>query len=698
MKERSTYTHFFYVEEIDCFIVSFIKRYYKQNVEKNMYIDTENNDFLDSPFVSEDVIEQQFIFDKIIGARHLYFGEIMASSQSNDRFVSIALSNTIQENQVKNESYTLFLEFMKTFCNENSAFLQKNYSLIPSRVAYWIKPEIAPDAVNLENYKLDTFSGAGIFYNRFLKESKARKNPTEETDNSELEINYKFIQSRINKVDLHHVPVMFSAIKDMKYTYATIFCHCGHKIEKQCELNIANLSSYTYIKLDEICPKCGNHIDQQNHLTHEQSNNCSANIMWMEKLGEEKVVARYGSVNLGISDDELSITVFENIRVILTPKKMFYYKKTKLDKNEFSLIKSNSKEYRAINYSLINPCCLNTEEELEDIINSTFLVKTGLLHAWGLGDFKDYKINEIGTLSDTSFMAQYYRKPYIELTVKSKLKELTSELMRTTYNSEYKKQTIYEMLDISKNMLKIIRENNLDLSQITLLKRCFNIDSGFNSEMWYDINHIEAYVSIHTISLFLQICEKYQISIKRLLEYLQSCYNHQCIHKVNALNIFNDYLGMASSIGYDLNDKNIKFPNSLKKEHDKASFAYAVVQDEAQKKMFTHNALLFKRYEYEDNDFIVIVPQTADDVVREGQLQRHCVASYVERIRQGETCVCFIRKKNDVETPYYTCEIYHDSIHQVRGYCNCSVKEATLSNFIENWAKKKHLQLDYYSR
>ena len=70
-------------------------------------------------------------------------------------------------------------------------------------------------------------------------------------------------------------------------------------------------------------------------------------------------------------------------------------------------------------------------------------------------------------------------------------------------------------------------------------------------------------------------------------------------------------------------------------------------------------------YEWENAEYAVLVPHCVDDIVKEGCLLRHCVGTpdregryrYLERIEDNESYIMFLRKKSDVDAPWYTMEV-----------------------------------------
>ena len=87
------------------------------------------------------------------------------------------------------------------------------------------------------------------------------------------------------------------------------------------------------------------------------------------------------------------------------------------------------------------------------------------------------------------------------------------------------------------------------------------------------------------------------------------------------------------------------------------------IAKQQQKKMST---LLF-----ENDEFMVIVPTTQEELTAEGQAQRNCVGGYGDKIADGWRNVVFIRRKADPNKPYITCDILDDgSINQYLIFAN----------------------------
>lgn len=106
----------------------------------------------------------------------------------------------------------------------------------------------------------------------------------------------------------------------------------------------------------------------------------------------------------------------------------------------------------------------------------------------------------------------------------------------------------------------------------------------------------------------------------------------------------------------------------IEKEPQKADFLKQFAEYEGiyeLKKKEIDNALLKKVYQpvqdklaYEDEDFIVKIPTTTDEFYKEAEMQSNCVyRMYLPYVLENKTYVVFVRKKNDINHSFITCEV-----------------------------------------
>jgi len=95
-------------------------------------------------------------------------------------------------------------------------------------------------------------------------------------------------------------------------------------------------------------------------------------------------------------------------------------------------------------------------------------------------------------------------------------------------------------------------------------------------------------------------------------------------------------------------------------------------------------------WNFEDENFIIIVPQTSKDFEEEAKQQSNCVfSSYLNCVINKETNIVFIRKKNNITKSYITCEITNRGlIRQFLFAYNRSIEVDTPEyNFYQNFQK-----------
>ena len=100
-------------------------------------------------------------------------------------------------------------------------------------------------------------------------------------------------------------------------------------------------------------------------------------------------------------------------------------------------------------------------------------------------------------------------------------------------------------------------------------------------------------------------------------------------------------------------------------------------------------------YISDDEAFLIRLPECPEDVVAEGNNLHHCVASYVDRIKNRDTTILFVRKKEAPDESYFTMEVKNDCVLQLRGYCNTTSYSRELRDFIRHWAKTKKIDTRY---
>lgn len=320
-----------------------------------------------------------------------------------------------------------------------------------------------------------------------------------------------------------------------------------------------------------------------------------------------------------------------------------------------------------------------TNEDVVEAIKNSCLKYSGVLESYGLGDERYTKYRSHPNIS---YLLAWYKNPAIEKVLKSNLTNILRDMIKDPelFPNE---NTISKILCVNEKAMHIVKKiGNVTRNDLNAINALFNADNNLTYETFLEFKNAN-----FAPMYLLVLKQKHNVSFKKALEYLQIVYDNQCIEKNDAISIWTDYLSMASALKIDLSDKSRMFPSSLKKEHDVAMFAYRAVKEDVDKALFAEQAKTNAVYEYQYQDLIAIVPKTPEDIVEEATRQRNCLRSYIERVKNGQTVVVFIRKKDEPEKTYVTAEILGGRLTQLKGYCNSNPRNKELMEFVEKWSK-----------
>lgn len=158
-----------------------------------------------------------------------------------------------------------------------------------------------------------------------------------------------------------------------------------------------------------------------------------------------------------------------------------------------------------------------------------------------------------------------------------------------------------------------------------------------------------------------------------------------------ALRDWRDYLVSAKLLGYDMTRRDVCLPKRLAEAHDRATTAVACGKNELLAKAYqTREEALLQQYEFRLDGYLIRVPHTMDEIVREGKTLAHCVGGYAERHMKGAVTILFLRGAAEPDTPLATVEMNGSKLVQVRGDHNdrnAAPARETYAAFLDPWLK-----------
>lgn len=192
------------------------------------------------------------------------------------------------------------------------------------------------------------------------------------------------------------------------------------------------------------------------------------------------------------------------------------------------------------------------------------------------------------------------------------------------------------------------------------------------------------------------------MSLEQAMNYLErqkkESYPGKSIREV--IGQYADYMWMCKKLKKKLGDEMIYKPRELKRRHDEAVEEVKVREAELNAEEYSNRypeaeevlQEIKEKFEYEGEQYFIIVPNRIYDIVCEGRDLHHCVGStdrYFDRMAQHETYICFLRKKEEQDKAFYTIEVEPGgTIRQHRGMFDEEPELEQVKPFLQEWQKE----------
>lgn len=162
---------------------------------------------------------------------------------------------------------------------------------------------------------------------------------------------------------------------------------------------------------------------------------------------------------------------------------------------------------------------------------------------------------------------------------------------------------------------------------------------------------------------FLNLLNVTKMSLLQFANYIPTL-RKNCIYFTD----YNKYIMNCVDLKKQVTSNTINRPKNIKSAINKVKIEKNITDNPILKelKQTTDKVELqqtfddLKLYEYNDNKYSIITPDKPEDIFYEGIALNHCVANsniYLKRMYEHESYILFLRKTDDVETPWYTLEV-----------------------------------------
>lgn len=100
-----------------------------------------------------------------------------------------------------------------------------------------------------------------------------------------------------------------------------------------------------------------------------------------------------------------------------------------------------------------------------------------------------------------------------------------------------------------------------------------------------------------------------------------------------------------------------------------------------------------EKFEFSDDTYSIIACKKLSELSFEGQILHHCVGSYINSVGNGKEYILFMRKKEELDKPFYTIDVTPEKkVRQIHGLGNSNITDE-IKPFVEKWAKKFNLDI-----
>lgn len=292
---------------------------------------------------------------------------------------------------------------------------------------------------------------------------------------------------------------------------------------------------------------------------------------------------------------------------------------------------------------------------------------------------REWNISNIGTILSRVPLHSKYEQIFsagfngiVDCDLKYKINEIPKSLIKVAKQHNIK---------ISNNLIEFWKVNSDAYNLAYQLEYISLNDDDIYNILKYSIGRWENHTYVPE-SVFNILINNYKYNAKSLLLYMDELKTFEAIDDMDYLirEIY-DYAKMMDTIS----DKWDKYPRHFLTTHKIACRNYNRLKKEFSEDLFKKR--INKDYECTYKDYVFVYPDSTQDVKDEAVQQNNCVASYIDRVIDGNCHVMFLRKKDNPEKSLVTIEIRHNRIVQARIRFNDPVNKEE-QEAIDYWNKK----------
>ncbi len=233
--------------------------------------------------------------------------------------------------------------------------------------------------------------------------------------------------------------------------------------------------------------------------------------------------------------------------------------------------------------------------------------------------------------------------------------------------------------DVPKSYIKLCKETdvpvnetlitvyktNIDMWDYLLRESCFELYSPRKTMYCYNGNR--AYGELYEFNRLVSEFNYKPISLAKyidnIMRYEGESYQHEVIHQLF------DYVVMMSA----MSNRYEKYPRYLRTTHNIAVRNYNRLKKEFAEDVFKNRIDTSMEFDYKN--WTIIYPKSTQDIKDEAVQQNNCVASYIDKVIDGQCHILFLRHKDNKNKSIVTIEVRDKKVVQQKGKFNRDTNE-----------------------
>lgn len=194
----------------------------------------------------------------------------------------------------------------------------------------------------------------------------------------------------------------------------------------------------------------------------------------------------------------------------------------------------------------------------------------------------------------------------------------------------------------------------------------------------------------------LEAISDYNLDINSFCSFLLRAYNVEglTLEDLFSSSHYNDYLKMEKALKHNQMRKMNKYPSHFLTQFHILKKEYEAFKKEYDEVLFKEQCDKFRYLEKKYKKYQIVVPERIKEIENEADELHHCVRTYIDRVVDGRTLICFLRDNEEPDKPLVTIEVKNGEVTQAYGRYDGKPEEDAIET-MRKWAHEMKLGLSW---